>query len=63
MGRVEPQSANDYDDRTNGAVKSVLVEIGQIPRQLRGQFRRHRRRRALAPAEPDGNAARRHGRC
>ena len=26
----EPQSANDYDDRTNAAVKSVLVEIGQI---------------------------------
>ena len=26
----EPQSATDYDDRTTAAVKSVLVEIGQI---------------------------------
>ena len=23
----EPQSANDYDDRTTAAVKSVLIEI------------------------------------
>ena len=30
MARIEPQSANDYDDRTTAAVKSVLVEIGQI---------------------------------
>ena len=26
----EPQSAAEYDDRTTAAVKSVLVEIGQI---------------------------------
>ena len=25
----EPQSANDYDDRTTAAVKAILVEIGQ----------------------------------
>lgn len=25
---TEPQSANNYDDRTTRAVKSVLVEIG-----------------------------------
>lgn len=30
MDRVEPRSANDYDDRTTAAVKSVLIEIGQI---------------------------------
>ena len=26
----EPQSAGDYDDRTTTAVRSVLIEIGQI---------------------------------
>ena len=26
----EPQAAGDYDDRTTAAVKSVLIEIGQI---------------------------------
>ena len=26
----ESQSANDYDDRTTTAVKSALIEIGQI---------------------------------
>ncbi|SDC34423.1 hypothetical protein SAMN05444679_102331 [Variovorax sp. CF079] len=26
----EPQSAADYDDRTTAAVKTVLIEIGQI---------------------------------
>lgn len=25
-----PQSANDYDDRTTAAIKSVLVEVGQL---------------------------------
>lgn len=34
----EPQSANDYDDRTTGAVKSVLVEIGQILGSFQGKF-------------------------
>lgn len=38
MATVEPQSANDYDDRTTAAVKSVLVEIGQILGSFRGKF-------------------------
>ena len=38
MDRVEPQSANDYDDRTTAAVKSVLVEIGQILGSFQGKF-------------------------
>lgn len=31
MTTREPQSAADYEDRTTAAVKSVLIEIGQIP--------------------------------
>ena len=38
MDRVEPQSANDYDDRTTLAVKSDLVEIGQILGSFEGKF-------------------------
>jgi hypothetical protein len=41
MARVEerePQSAADYDDRTTAAVKSVLVEIGQILGSFQGKF-------------------------
>lgn len=34
----EPQSAADYDDRTSAAVKSVLIEIGQILGSFRGKF-------------------------
>ncbi len=34
----EPLSAADYDDRTTEAVKSVLVEIGQILGSFRGKF-------------------------
>ena len=34
----EPQSAADYDDRTTAAVKSVLVEIGQILGSFQGKF-------------------------
>ena len=34
----EPQSANDYDDRTTAAVKTVLVEIGQILGSFKGKF-------------------------
>lgn len=34
----EPQSAADYDDRTTAAVKSVLLEIGQILGSFRGKF-------------------------
>ena len=38
MDRIEPRSANDYDDRTTSAVKSVLVEIGQILGGFEGKF-------------------------
>ena len=38
MAIIEPQSANDYDDRTTAAVKSVLVETGQILGSFRGKF-------------------------
>ena len=38
MDPVEPQSASDYDDRTTAAVKSVLVEIGQILGSCEGKF-------------------------
>ncbi|OKO72142.1 nucleotidyl transferase AbiEii/AbiGii toxin family protein [Bradyrhizobium sp. NAS96.2] len=34
----EPQSAADYDDRTTAAVKSVLIEIGQILGSFAGKF-------------------------
>lgn len=34
----EPQSAGDYDDRTTTAVKSVLIEIGQILGSFEGKF-------------------------
>lgn len=34
----EAQSAADYDDRTTAAVKSVLLEIGQILGSFRGKF-------------------------
>ncbi|WP_246672764.1 hypothetical protein [Mesorhizobium sp. B2-3-11] len=35
---AEPQSAADYDDRTTAAVKTVLVEIGQILGSFQGKF-------------------------
>jgi hypothetical protein len=38
IGHPEPQSANDYDDRTTAAVKSVLVEMGQILGSYKGKF-------------------------
>ena len=38
MAEIEPQHASDYDDRTTVAVKSVLVEIGQILGSYRGKF-------------------------
>ena len=38
MAVREPQSANDYDDRTTEAVKSVLIEIGQILGSFAGKF-------------------------
>ena len=34
----EPQSAADYDDRTTAAVKSVLIEIGQILGSFQEKF-------------------------
>ncbi len=34
----EPQAASDYDDRTTAAVKSVLIEIGQILGSFEGKF-------------------------
>lgn len=38
MAQLEPQSANEYDDRTSAAVKSVIVEIGQILGSFQGKF-------------------------
>lgn len=38
MPPQEPQSAADYDDRTTAAVKSALLEIGQILGSFRGKF-------------------------
>ncbi|GAA4333762.1 hypothetical protein GCM10023144_25370 [Pigmentiphaga soli] len=34
----DPQFASDYDDRTTAAVKSVLIEIGQILGSFKGKF-------------------------
>lgn len=34
----DPQLASDYDDRTTAAVKSVLIEIGQVLGSFRGKF-------------------------
>jgi hypothetical protein len=34
----DPQSAADYEDRTTAAVKSVLIEIGQILGSFKGKF-------------------------
>lgn len=36
--RGEPQTADDYSDRTTDAVKSVLLEIGQILGSYQGKF-------------------------
>ena len=38
MAEIEPRHASDYDDRTSVAVRSVLVEIGQILGSFRGKF-------------------------
>ena len=38
MAQVEPQFASDYDDRATAAVKSVLIEIGQILGSYQGKF-------------------------
>ena len=34
----DPQSAADYEDRTKKALKSVLLEIGQILGSFKGKF-------------------------
>ena len=38
MAEAEPQYASDYDDCTTVAVKSVLVEIGQVLGSYKGKF-------------------------
>jgi hypothetical protein len=38
MNPSDPQSANEYDDRTTAAVKAVLLEIGQILGSFKGKF-------------------------
>lgn len=38
MTPQEPQTAAEYDDRTTAAVKSVLIEIGQILGSFKGKF-------------------------
>ena len=38
MATLEPQHASDYDGLTTAAVKSVLVEIGQILGSFHGKF-------------------------
>ncbi len=38
MAVRDPQSANDYDDRTSGAVRSALIEIGQTLGSFEGRF-------------------------
>jgi hypothetical protein len=38
MNPPDPQSANEYDDRTTAAVKAVLLEIGQILGSFKGKF-------------------------
>jgi len=35
---LEAQSASNYDDRTTAAVKSVLIEVGQILGAFKGKF-------------------------
>ena len=38
MNDLEPWSAADHDDRTTVAVRTVLVEIGQILESYKGKF-------------------------
>ena len=38
MSPLEPQSAAGYDDRSTQAVKSVLLEMGQILGSYKGKF-------------------------
>ena len=38
MAEIDPRRASDYDERATGAVKSVLVEIGQALGSYRDRF-------------------------
>ena len=38
MAEIDPRRASDYDDRATSAVKSVLVEIGQVLGSYRERF-------------------------
>ena len=38
LGRNEPQTAADYEERTARAVRAVLIEIAQILGSFRGRF-------------------------
>ena len=38
MAEVDPQFASDYNDRATSAVKSVLIEIGQVLGSYKGKF-------------------------
>ena len=38
MAEIEPQHASQYDDRAAAAVRSVLIEIGQVLGSYRGKF-------------------------
>ena len=38
MAEIDPRRASEYDDRATGAVKSVLVEIGQVLGSYRDRF-------------------------
>lgn len=38
MVEIDPQHASDYNDRTTQAVKSVLIELGQILGSYQGKF-------------------------
>ena len=38
MAEIDPRRASDYDDRITVAVRSVLVEIGQVLGSYRGKF-------------------------
>ena len=38
MAEIDPKFASDYDDRATSAVKSVLVEIGQVLGSYKGKF-------------------------
>ena len=63
MDRLELNCANDYDDRTTAAVKSVLVELGQTLRSFEGRFAVIGGAVPWLFAWPGGDATCRHRRC